>query len=73
MNKVTNWFPADIKPVRTGWYEALGWWRENAGQSIVKRFFDVEKQKWFWNSPDKGFHPAGFSNDDKWRGLAKKP
>jgi hypothetical protein len=65
----TSWFPSQIRPVRSGWYECYGDWYEH--KKIVKRFFDVEKGRWFWNSPEHGFHSAGFASTDLWRGLLK--
>jgi len=68
--KKTLWFPREIKPFRSGWYECLGTWAEN--KKIVMRFFDVEKQQWFWTSKAYGFHEAAFGSNDMWRGLTKE-
>jgi len=67
---LTGWFPCHIKPVRSGWYLVKG----NAfldGKTVM-RFFNVEKQQWYWASYEYGFKTAGVRDHEQWCGMKKE-
>ncbi len=68
MSKVTEWYPASVKPVRGGWYECQ---YSGEGGSYI-RYFDG--QEWRYSSRGNlcAFALSGFPRD-QWRGLAEKP
>lgn len=67
---LTNWFPCKIQPVRSGWYLVKG--EGFIDGKIVMRYFDVEKQKWYWVSYKFGFRGAAVSEKTNWCGMKKE-
>lgn len=69
--KLTDWFPADVKPVNVGWYE-----REYAAQ-YIQEMFDWWDGKQFWLfGGSKRKHPnfakmEPASSNRRWRGLTE--
>lgn len=70
---LTQWFPADVKPVHVGVYERM---TSNWDNSNGYAFWDGEK----WGGFAKDFYGAlqrsswdNVSPNDLWRGLAVKP
>lgn len=76
MSKVTQWFPANIKPVHIGLYNA-----SIAGNTRLMRLWNGR----YWS---RGFYPEVMNGSEikrakkskyrlqdcvKWRGLAEKP
>ena len=61
--KLTKWYPADIKPVRIGWYETK---RQNGQISTFKWWFDGNK----WRAGQDDF--VCNEQNRVWRGLAEK-
>jgi hypothetical protein len=77
MSKMTDWFPRDANPVRSGWYEVKGDFVQNKtginiNHKTTYRFFVVDLNTWFWEHPKYGFIRAGFNYLDQWRGLTGK-
>jgi len=69
--KKTKWFPADIKPVRAGWYETKSQLENQI--SKFRWFFDGNEWVWFYyESTLQGKNRCNCQNR-VWRGLAKKP
>lgn len=69
---VTEWFPADVKPVRVGVYE-----RAIDGIPLPHPFYTWNGTAWIGlgsDSPDKmiGRNPSVFQNI-QWRGLSSDP
>lgn len=64
--QLTDWYPAEVKPVRKGWYER-NW------------HFSFASLDWFdgmdWHNGigDGDFDPDPSSAHIKWRGLASDP
>jgi hypothetical protein len=74
--QMTEWFPADTKPVRVGVY--LVDWPSQVGSKLKwYSFFDGEKWGWMDFSVNKAIQ--GYSQDKVrhtglcWRGLSSKP
>jgi hypothetical protein len=57
--KLTEWFPAHIKPVHVGWYDAR--W------SVLRWFWDGER--WKWRTSD-GVWICPLTKINGWRGIA---
>lgn len=72
MSKVTEWYPASVKPARDGEYET----RVGGDNRIIRRKF--WRGKW-WFFDRFAYHPGwvpshfGASTFSQWRGLAEKP
>lgn len=72
--KLTEWFPADVKPVRRGVYEVRWGWtfRDGGGychwdgRTWGNTFFKVDR------APGRG-ETITAKQDKGWRGLAEKP
>lgn len=68
--KLTDWFPADVKPMRVGVYEC-----KRSAYSVLKHWNGV----WFgaWGvSADDAYdrkEQKSVSQDEEWRGLAQPP
>ncbi|WP_369065294.1 hypothetical protein [Burkholderia gladioli] len=70
MSKVTDWYPASVKPVREGEYDTrtAGSW-----PITTRKFMD---EAWFFFDPvEQKWRPSifGASDSSQWRGLAEKP
>ena len=63
--ELTPWFPADIKPVRDGWYETG--FRDN----FLKEFYYWGGDFWRYEKSRHG--RLCMFQDRQWRGLARKP
>ncbi|MFM0439270.1 hypothetical protein PQQ84_22615 [Paraburkholderia strydomiana] len=64
--KTTEWFPADVNPVRDGWYEVIYGGR---GDSEM-RYYDGSD--WLL-APDRAADECCFGlYGDTWRGLTEK-
>ena len=77
MSKYTPWFIRDNAPVRSGWYQVKGPFKENktarnSFKGFTMRFYDADRGLWYWESPWDGFAPSGFLIDSYWRGLTKE-
>jgi len=75
MNKVkfTGWILATHEPVRTGWYQVIGTFRDSqrGKKGIVWRYWNGKE--WLWKSIDNGeMCLAGIFTNDKWRGISKQ-
>lgn len=77
---VTQWFDAQDKPVREGFYEVdrLELWPRRAGGMRVRRMVKWDGDCFRFVESDsivrRGYPVAMFSNDkDMWRGLASDP
>lgn len=70
MSKVTEWYPASVKPVREGVYETRSDW----SQTPIKRKFKFGKW-WVFDSISGRWLPSFFGSSwhSEWRGLAEKP
>lgn len=83
MSKVTEWYPASVKPVREGWYEVRR--KEYDGELDSSlfvtrvRMLKFRAGDWSYGKNSgpgiKNGDPAVLleSDGDKWRGLAEKP
>lgn len=68
--KLTEWYPAHIKPVRVGWYDTL----DNDGSySQLRWYFDGRKWCWFHDNDIKKTKVICVFQKRPWRGLAQKP
>lgn len=67
--KVTEWFPATVKPVRVGHYQ------RNWGDGSLTEVPDYWDGKHWFNCDIDGSHDGCRSLDESrpWRGLAAKP
>lgn len=70
---LTPWFPAEVKPVHVGYYDAhYGYCAEQIPVAHARRFWNGD----VWLSRENGAK-AMFGNSlgefDKWRGLRSKP
>ncbi|VVE85150.1 hypothetical protein [Pandoraea sputorum] len=76
--KLTDWFPADVKPVHKGVYE-LGWEDEDG-----RCFANWDGKKWgfaqwqFFHTSEETCQiaanmPGVFAIQTRWRGLAEEP
>jgi hypothetical protein len=66
MNKrTTNWYPAHITPVRSGWYQF---------DSADLLHFDTHSKTWgIWFAQQPGVrHVIDVGSHLRWRGLAKQ-
>lgn len=68
--KVTPWFPADVIPVYSGWYERL-WSHFPHNQKAYSNDYWDGKTWWLGASDDHKFCEGAM--DRPWRGLAEKP
>ena len=68
--ELTEWFPADVKPVHVGRYQVSNPWIDDwFGE------FEESEQEWFWDGSkwvDRHGRPS-YRQDRKWRGLRSKP
>lgn len=62
--KVTDWFPAEVKPVRVGWYE-----REYASDWLTRACDWWDGSRWILCSYF-GDHIGQGNDDRRWRGLS---
>jgi hypothetical protein len=70
--KLTEWYPADVKPVRVGVYQKYC----GFGQKIGYQRWDGRRwMAWDINADvaQRETIPAANFYKDKWRGLAEKP
>jgi hypothetical protein len=61
---LTDWFPADVKPTRPGWYECKN------------HFGLITGRRWWWDGEVWRFserEPALCHQDRTWRGLTHPP
>ena len=78
MPKLTEWFPAEIKPVRVGVYEVSNCFGEKIGNFA---YWDGKKWSGYNETIEGAIHnyntAAEFQNradqNKQWRGLAEKP
>jgi putative component of toxin-antitoxin plasmid stabilization module len=74
---LTDWFPPDVKPVRSGVYEVKLDKRYNKGKGFA--YWCNELKKWtnMVQLADRAAQRSdwfeGADQDKYWRGLAKKP
>lgn len=70
--KLTPWFPDDVKPARRGVYRVDPF----SGDSWYA-YFDGEKFGWHGLSPEGAYdmrkEKTGCAPDQRWRGLAQEP
>jgi hypothetical protein len=69
--KRTPWFPAEIKPVRPGFYEV-----ESANGSRTAKLFAVwTGREWAWPSDVRRNYPRPvlFFQNRAWRGVTEEP
>lgn len=59
--KLTDWYPANVKPVRAGWYEA----QISTGQ-IMLWWHGGKYERWLYHP----YGPSVITTVKKWRGLA---
>jgi glycogen debranching enzyme len=72
--KLTPWFPGNVKPARRGVYEVNGFFSSSCWYSYWNGSW------WGWLNPspadalrEKGFKTRRDQDDIKWRGLATRP
>lgn len=72
--KKTEWFPADVKPVRFGIYECDRYIPADKDEPARRQRRFLEFDYLGWRYPEHGLPAMMFvSQHDKWRGLAEKP
>lgn len=82
--KLTPWFPADVKPVYVGWYQCqfhqqIPLWRYWDGQDWLMSYGEDKcNDECFVDlTPDKelisSFGDCPYESGESWRGLAEKP
>lgn len=64
--ELTPWFPADVKPVRVGYYE-IDWYGDGNMRGLSPDYWDGKQWRLFGPSGDI------FVGAPSWRGLAVKP
>lgn len=71
--KVTEWFPASVKPVRVGWYQCRGIFYDG---TTVMRYWSGAGWQWRDTSGQmsraavcKSCDKHGIIKEDRWRGL----
>jgi hypothetical protein len=70
--EMTDWFPADVKPVHVGAYEAYYGYPDDTRIPVSAhsvRWWNGEK----WLCCEGGLPAAFGQKHDKWRGLRNKP
>lgn len=67
-NRLTGWFPADVKPVHIGWYHT---------KRIDAPHLNSDYNWWWWDGTHWKafpFSPSSYYYQQRiWRGLAEKP
>jgi len=68
----TEWMPATIKPVRTGWYEVTDDLHHNSAMHLhgTRRLWDGKK--WCAGWLHESVSIFGLHQSHKWRGLTKE-
>jgi hypothetical protein len=70
--KMTPWFPPEVKPARKGVYERLGVYINCPGYSL----WDGQRWRFTMDTPDGAMGYARYETtfpDQPWRGLAEQP
>lgn len=72
-DKLTPWFPGEVKPVRQGVYQQ----KSGFGDSIGYQFWDGRQWCGWCKTPDGAENDRGAADirhqNDRWRGLAQDP
>jgi hypothetical protein len=66
--KTTEWFPATVQPVRSGWYEVTTPASANQGD-VFRMYFTDGGWSWLIGSPQHQFKDSEMC----WRGLVSQP
>lgn len=69
--KLTPWFPGDVKPVRTGFYERL--WSCNPEWQKKYQPDYWSGSAWYYGGGSNNHPEKARAQDRMWRGLAVKP
>lgn len=75
--KLTEWYPAHIKPARKGFYQIYlegvprekSWFSYWDGNNFSYAADTIERTKNYWLGDNERF----FHSQKEWRGLAEKP